>query len=54
VPIHFGTFWPIGCERIRPDRFHTPGVQFAELAAQAAPGVQVRVLHPGESLEPLP
>jgi L-ascorbate metabolism protein UlaG (beta-lactamase superfamily) len=51
VPIHFGTFWPIGCERIRPDRFHAPGELFAALVAKAAPHVQVRVLQPGDTLE---
>jgi L-ascorbate metabolism protein UlaG (beta-lactamase superfamily) len=53
VPIHFGTFWPIGCERVRPDRFHAPGDEFATLAAGVAPSTRVRVLDPGESLEPL-
>ncbi len=52
VPIHFGTFWPVGCDRIRPQRFHAPGDEFAALVAEAAPHVQVRVLRPGDSLEP--
>jgi len=50
VPIHWGTLWPIGCARVRPDRFLRPGDEFAELAAQAAPDTSVAVLAPGESL----
>ncbi|MER7456661.1 MBL fold metallo-hydrolase [Micromonospora sp. NPDC126480] len=49
VPIHFGTFWPIGCDRIRPDRFLDPGDEFARRARTAAPDTRVRVLRPGES-----
>ncbi len=50
VPIHWGTLWPIGCQRIRPDRFTRPGQEFAEFAAAAAPTTAVRVLAPGGSL----
>jgi L-ascorbate metabolism protein UlaG (beta-lactamase superfamily) len=50
VPIHWGTFWPVGCARVRPDRFHRPGEEFAELARAAAPQTGVRVLLPGASL----
>jgi L-ascorbate metabolism protein UlaG (beta-lactamase superfamily) len=50
VPIHWGTFWPVGCQRIRPDRFTDPGAEFAALTAQSAPSTQVRVLEPGASL----
>ncbi|MEV4517197.1 MBL fold metallo-hydrolase [Dactylosporangium sp. NPDC049525] len=50
VPIHWGTLWPVGCKRVRPDRFHRPGDEFAELTAAAAPKTDVRVLAPGESL----
>ncbi|WBB68495.1 MBL fold metallo-hydrolase [Micromonospora sp. WMMD812] len=49
VPVHFGTFWPIGCDRIRPDRFLRPGDDFARHARAVAPGTRVRVLRPGES-----
>jgi L-ascorbate metabolism protein UlaG (beta-lactamase superfamily) len=48
VPIHWGTFalpWARGGGSDRPAR------EFAELVAQRAPGVEVRVLSPGESLE---
>ncbi|RIV39244.1 MBL fold metallo-hydrolase [Micromonospora radicis] len=49
VPIHYGTFWPVGCDRIRPDRFFQPGDDFARHAARVAPRTRVRVLQPGES-----
>jgi L-ascorbate metabolism protein UlaG (beta-lactamase superfamily) len=50
VPIHWGTFaLP---KAIRP-RAHptTPALQFARLVARASPGVEVRVLTPGEATE---
>ncbi|MEV4139489.1 MBL fold metallo-hydrolase [Dactylosporangium sp. NPDC049742] len=50
VPIHWGTLWPVGCGRVRPDRFHRPGDEFAALTATAAPKTDVHVLAPGESL----
>jgi L-ascorbate metabolism protein UlaG (beta-lactamase superfamily) len=51
VPVHFGTFWPIGLDRVRPDRFHGPGREFAALAGAGAPEVRVTVLAHGESLD---
>jgi L-ascorbate metabolism protein UlaG (beta-lactamase superfamily) len=50
VPLHFGTFWPIGMGRIRPDRFHLPGSEFAHHCVAEAPGTKVTVLAPGESM----
>ncbi|WP_238011064.1 MBL fold metallo-hydrolase [Dactylosporangium sp. AC04546] len=50
VPIHWGTLWPIGCARVRPDRFLRPGEEFAALTATAAPRTAVDVLAPGERL----
>ncbi|MFE9656646.1 MBL fold metallo-hydrolase [Micromonospora sp. NPDC006431] len=49
VPIHFGTFWPVGCDRIRPDRFARPGDDFARQVEMVSPATRVRVLRPGES-----
>ena len=49
IPIHYGTFWPVGMSRIRPDMFHTPGREFARHAADLTPGTDVRVLGQGES-----
>jgi L-ascorbate metabolism protein UlaG (beta-lactamase superfamily) len=48
IPIHWGTFalpWARDGGSDRPAR------EFAELAAELAPGVEVRVLRPGESAE---
>lgn len=50
VPVHYGTFWPIGMARIRAHMFHEPGETFARLAARTAPDTHVRVLAHGETL----
>ncbi|MFG2044240.1 MBL fold metallo-hydrolase [Dactylosporangium sp. NPDC048998] len=50
VPIHWGTLWPVGCRRVRPDRFVRPGDEFAAHTRTASPATDVRVLAPGESL----
>ncbi|HEX3813276.1 MAG TPA: MBL fold metallo-hydrolase [Mycobacteriales bacterium] len=51
VPIHYGTLWPVGMDRVRPGLFADPGHQFATAAAEQAPDTTVRVLRPGESLK---
>lgn len=43
MPIHWGTFWPVGLERVRRDRFEQPGATFRSAAARVAPEVQVHV-----------
>jgi L-ascorbate metabolism protein UlaG (beta-lactamase superfamily) len=48
VPIHWGTFFPLGIGRFS-ERHTNPARQFARLAAETAPEVEVRVLDPGES-----
>lgn len=50
VPVHYGTFWPVGLGRIRPHLFAAPGQSFAGHAATTAPQTRVRVLAHGESL----
>ncbi|MEW2521761.1 MBL fold metallo-hydrolase [Actinacidiphila alni] len=50
VPVHYGTYWPIGMDAVRPHEFHTPGEEFVRLAAQLAPGVTVHRLEHGESV----
>jgi L-ascorbate metabolism protein UlaG (beta-lactamase superfamily) len=50
VPVHYGTYWPIGMDAVRPHEFHTPGDEFARLAALRAPGVAVHRLGHGESV----
>jgi L-ascorbate metabolism protein UlaG (beta-lactamase superfamily) len=50
VPIHWGTFYPLGLKRLKPEPLTLPPHVFARLAARLAPEVAVRVLDPGESL----
>ncbi|MFD0318316.1 MBL fold metallo-hydrolase [Streptomyces flavalbus] len=50
VPVHYGTYWPIGMDAIRPHEFHAPGDEFVRLAAERAPGVTVHRLGHGEKL----
>lgn len=50
VPVHFGTLWPIGLDRVRPDEFLLPGRRFAELARLHAPAAEVRELVPGQTV----
>ncbi|MGP4004498.1 MBL fold metallo-hydrolase [Streptomyces sp. 8N706] len=52
VPVHYGTYWPIGMDAIRPHEFHAPGEEFARHAARLAPGVAVHRLGHGESVRP--
>jgi L-ascorbate metabolism protein UlaG (beta-lactamase superfamily) len=47
VPIHWGTFYPIGLRMLRPEPLTEPPREFARLASRLAPGVEVRVLEPG-------
>ena len=50
VPVHYGTFWPIGMSGVRAHMFSGPGAEFARRAARTAPDTQVRVLAQGQSL----
>ena len=47
VPIHWGTFFPLGLRRLRPRFLTEPPREFARLAAELAPEVDVRILEPG-------
>lgn len=49
IPIHWGTLLPIGLARNYRARLEDPPRLFAEHAARLAPGVEVRILTPGES-----
>jgi L-ascorbate metabolism protein UlaG (beta-lactamase superfamily) len=53
VPVHWGTFWPVGLSQVmrtNHDRlFITPGVRF--VAAMAGSGTEVVLLAPGERAE---
>ncbi|MER7181860.1 MBL fold metallo-hydrolase [Streptomyces hyaluromycini] len=50
VPVHYGTYWPIGMDAVRPHEFHAPGEEFVRLAAEYAPRVAVHRLGHGESV----
>jgi L-ascorbate metabolism protein UlaG (beta-lactamase superfamily) len=50
VPVHYGTFWPLGMASVRAHEFHSPGVEFVRHAARLAPGVTVHRLGHGESV----
>ncbi|QNS03252.1 MBL fold metallo-hydrolase [Streptomyces xanthii] len=52
VPVHYGTYWPIGMDAVRPHEFHAPGDEFVRQAALAAPEVAVHRLGHGESVRP--
>ncbi|MBT2472116.1 MBL fold metallo-hydrolase [Streptomyces sp. ISL-66] len=48
VPVHWGTYWPIGMDAVRPHEFHAPGEEFVRCALRDAPKVTVRVPAHGE------
>jgi L-ascorbate metabolism protein UlaG (beta-lactamase superfamily) len=50
VPIHWGTYTPVGAGRLWPWLLESAPVRFAEEAARQAPGCEVRVLEPGQSV----
>lgn len=50
VPIHWGTYTPVGARRIWPWLTEAAPARFAEEAAREAPETEVRVLEPGESV----
>jgi len=51
IPIHWGTFYPTGLRRLRPEPLWRPPRDFLRLAAHEAPGVDVQVIEPGGRLE---
>ncbi|WP_328379326.1 MBL fold metallo-hydrolase [Streptomyces sp. NBC_01020] len=52
VPVHYGTYWPVGMDGVRPHEFHTPGDEFVRQAALLAPEVSVYRLAHGELVRP--
>jgi L-ascorbate metabolism protein UlaG (beta-lactamase superfamily) len=50
IPIHWGTFYPLGLRRFRPQLLTEPPLAFAREAARRAPDVEVCVLAPGQSM----
>jgi L-ascorbate metabolism protein UlaG (beta-lactamase superfamily) len=51
IPVHFGTFWPIGCDWLKPELFLPPGDRFRAAMAEVDLAVKVELLVPGESTE---
>jgi L-ascorbate metabolism protein UlaG (beta-lactamase superfamily) len=51
VPIHWGTYFPVGLRRRWGDRLSEPPLEFARLASEQAPDVRVEVLEPGEGID---
>jgi L-ascorbate metabolism protein UlaG (beta-lactamase superfamily) len=51
IPIHWGSLVPFGLHLRTWTYLTQPPLEFAELAAQRAPQIEVRVLQPGESYE---
>ncbi len=49
VPIHWGTLYPLGLARLRPDPLRAPPRQLARWMRELAPQSELRVLAPGES-----
>jgi L-ascorbate metabolism protein UlaG (beta-lactamase superfamily) len=50
IPIHWGSLYPLGLRRIRPEPLSEPPLAFERLAAALAPEIEVRILEPGRSL----
>jgi L-ascorbate metabolism protein UlaG (beta-lactamase superfamily) len=49
VPIHWGTLYPLGLARLRPEPLRLPPRRFAARLRELAPQVEARVLAPGEA-----
>ena len=49
IPIHWGTLYPLGLARLRPDPLRVPPREFAARMRELAPQVETRVLAPGEA-----
>jgi L-ascorbate metabolism protein UlaG (beta-lactamase superfamily) len=51
VPVHWGTFYPVGLDRVHARPLREPAIRFVEEAARLAPAVEVRPIEPGGSTE---
>lgn len=49
VPIHWGTLYPLGLARLRPEPLRAPPRQLATWMRELAPQSELRVLAPGEA-----
>ncbi|MFG1997979.1 MBL fold metallo-hydrolase [Spirillospora sp. NPDC048911] len=50
IPIHYGTFWPVGLNRVRPQLFLGPEREFERRTKAVAPDIAVHVLDPGTAV----
>ena len=50
VPIHWGTYFPIGMKGIRGRLLEKPVAAFSQQMGELAPDLERTVLRPGESL----
>lgn len=51
VPIHWGTYAPMGVKWLKPDYLYSPPVDFTRHAHELSPEVRITTLMPGESLK---
>lgn len=51
VPIHWGTYCPIGLDLFKPRFLSQPPLEFASQAGSMAPHVTVQILNPGQSMK---
>ena len=51
LPIHWGTLYPAGLDRVTRAPVREPADRFGRAVADAAPGVEVPVLRPGDTAE---
>ena len=51
MPIHWGTLYPLGLRRLAGRQFERPGEAFRQAVAARAPGIDVRILQPGQSMD---
>jgi L-ascorbate metabolism protein UlaG (beta-lactamase superfamily) len=54
MPIHWGTFWPLGLGRVRQARLVEPPHEFVTLARETTPSVRVRVALPASEAFEVP
>ncbi len=50
IPIHWGTFYPLGLRRLLPNHLVRPPQLFAQHAQELAPETRVCILRPGEGV----
>ena len=51
IPIHWGTFYPLGLRRLLPNHLVKPPYIFAQYAQELAPETRICVLQPGEGVD---